>query len=587
MTPDESQEPKLSAVEGMKAASRGLRGTLLDDLENPSPSFCEESTQLMKHHGSYQQDDRDTRTERKKAKLDKDYKMMLRTKFPGGRISAEQYLICDDLADRYGQGDLRVTSRQDFQFHGVVKRNLRPLIHELNKLAEITTLGGCGDVVRNTMAAAVSDIDLRYKDCGADLIEISEEISRYFMPTTGAYFDLWLDDEKVTVNSDGTVTFKDRGPAEAEPDPIYGKTYLPRKFKIGLATDFDNSVDVYTQDVGIIAVTEHGRIVGYEILAGGGLGYTHRKAGTYPRLGTHLAFVSREELLPVLEAIVKVQRDFGGRADRKHARLKYLMDDIGLDAFRAKVFEYAGRTFDAPRNVVPDSQPDYLGWHKQIQSGLNYVGVWIENGRIRDFENGFRFRTGLRAIVEKFRPQVRLTPHHNAILSGIRDDDVAEVQRLLDEYGIPTDKGITAIRRMEMACPALPLCGLAMSEAERALPGVIAAVEEAGHGDADVMIRMSGCPNNCSRPRTAEIGIVGFGANQYVLYTGGDFNGTRLNEVFNEKVKAEELPGLLNALLAAWKSERGEGERFGDWSHRVGVEELQSKLGAPTAHHQE
>jgi len=569
---------KLSPVEGFKEASNGLYGPIGDELADPSPNFSEESVQLLKHHGSYQQDNRDTRTERKKAGLGRDFKMMLRTKFPGGILSPEQYLICDDLCSKYGQEDLRVTSRQDFQFHGVAKNDLRPLIHDVNRLAEITTLGGCGDVVRNTMAAPVADIDPKFKDCGADLIAISQRISDHFLPATKSYFDLWLDDEKARFNDDGTVSIAPNGNAKPVDEPLYGPTYLPRKFKMGIASDFDNSVDVYTQDIGIIAVTEGGAIVGYEVLVGGGLGYSHRKPKTYARAATPLAFVEEADLIPLIEAIVKVQRDHGGRADRKHARLKYLIDDWGFDKFKATLWEYAGREYPGPREIKPSAQPDYLGWSRQIQPGLNYVGVWVENGRVRDFENGIRFRSGLRAIVEKFEPSIRLTPHHNVIFANIADADVDAVQAMLDEYGIPTDQNISTIRRLEMACPALPLCGLAMAEAERGMPEIMAGLEALGHGDADVIIRVSGCPNNCSRPRSAEVGIIGAGADRYELYTGGEYNGTRLNEPVAEKLKSAQLPVIIGHLFDRWKADGENGERFGDWSARVGVEAIQTLI---------
>ncbi len=576
-------EAKVSKVEGLKEASQGLYGSLPDDLAKPTPFFTDESVQILKHHGAYQQDNRDTRTERKKAGLDWDYKMMLRTKFPAGHLTAEQYLFCDDMATKYGQDDLRITSRQDFQFHGVLKKNLRTLIHDLNLYAKITTFGGCGDVVRNTVGCPVADIDPKFKDCGANLLDLARNISVHFLPRTQSYYDLWLDDQKATIHEDGTVTLAVK-PAEGNvPDPIYGTHYLPRKFKIGVTTDFDNSIDLYTNDAGVMAVTENGRIVGYEILAGGGLGFTHNKPATYPRLASHITFVQEEEVIPVLEAIVKVQRDFGGRADRRHARLKYLIDDIGLDAFVAKVREYYGKELPAPRNVKPTAQPDYLGWHTQIQKGLNYVGVWVENGRVRDFPGAYQFKTGLRAIIERFMPDLRLTAHHNIILANIRDEDVPKVQAMLDEYGIPTDKGISRLRRLEMACPALPLCGLAMSEAERALPGVIKGIEEAGHGDVDVIVRMSGCPNNCSRPRSAELGIIGHGKDRFHVYVGGDYMGTRLCELFAENVSSAGLAPLISTLFEHWKNERKEGERFVDWSARIGAATLKERLQAAEA----
>ena len=570
-------EKKLTPLEGIKEASGGFYGPIPDDLADASPKFSDESGQLLKHHGTYQQDNRDTRTERKKAGIDRDYTMMVRTKFPGGKITAEQYLMCDELCDTYGQRDLRITSRQDFQFHGVVKGDLRSLIRDLNRLAEISTLGGCGDVVRNTMASPVTDIDPRYEAYGTDLIEISRRISDYFMPKTSSYYDLWLNDEKVTVNPDGTLTYASDIIKPVE-EPLYGKTYLPRKFKIGIASDFDNSVDVYTQDAGITAITENGAIAGYDVLVGGGLGYSHRKPATYARLATPLAFVGEDDLIPLLETIIKVQRDHGGRADRRHARLKYLIDDWGFDKFKATVFEYAGRTYPEPRGVVPSAQPDFLGWSKQHQAGLNYVGVWVENGRVIDIEGSYQFRSGLKAIIERFRPSVRLTPHHNIILANIKDEDVDAVQAMLDEYKIPTDKNISTVRRMEMACPALPLCGLAMAEAERAIPELMQTIEAAGHGDADVVIRMSGCPNNCSRPATAEIGVVGAGSDRYEIAVGGSHLGTRLTEVVATKVPLDEAGPLIATLLTAWKADRQTDERFGDWSARVGIEAIKQTI---------
>jgi sulfite reductase (ferredoxin) len=576
--PQEHPQKKLSGNESLKAGSHGLTGTIADELGQAQDHFSEASNQLLKHHGTYQQDDRDVRIERKKQGLDKLYFFMVRTKFPGGSINARQYLLCDDLCTHYGQDDLRVTSRQGFQFHGVVRQNLRNLIHDLNMLAEVTTLGACGDVVRNTMAPPVADIDPRYEHIGSDLIVMAQQVSDYFLPKTTGYYDIWINDQKATVHEDGTVTFADSVESTVD-EPIYGTNFLPRKFKIAIGADFDNSVDLYANDIGVMAVTKDGRLEGFEILVGGGLGHTHKRPETYPRVASPLCFVEHEaDVLPVLEAIVKVQRDFGDRTDRRHARMKYLIDDQGEDWFRAKVFEYAGREYAPPRRVTPSAQPHYLGWHKQIQPGLNYVCAWIENGRIRDFEGGRQFKAGLRAIVENYQPDVRLTAHHNLILANIKDDDVAGVQALLDEYQIPTDKGISVIRRLEMACPALPLCGLALSESERAMPAMMEAIEAGGHADADVLVRMSGCPNSCSRPVTAEIGIIGRGRDQYQLLTGGDYLGTRLTQELIPILKGAEVAPTIVRLLDVWKAERHDGERFGDWSHRSGAESLRQRL---------
>jgi len=568
---------QLSGVETFKARSGGLYGPIAEDLTDGTDHFSEESVQMLKHHGSYQQDNRDTRKERKKAGLDKEYMMMLRTKFPAGKISAEQYLLCDALATKYGQDDIRATSRQCFQFHGVLKGNFRSLVRDLNKLQNITSMGACGDVVRNTMAAPVADIDEGYKDCGADLTALAQEISDATLPTTKSYYDLWLNDEKAVVTDDGKIEFVKDLREEVEV-PLYKKHYLPRKFKIGIGTDFDNSVDLYTQDIGIMAVTEDGKIVGYEVLAGGGLGYSHTLDKTYPRAGSHLAFVQPEELLDIVLAIIQVQRDYGDRSDRKQARLKYTIDRMGLDAFRGLVEEYAGKAFGEPRNVKPSAQPDYLGWHKQYD-GDNYVGLWIENGRIKDFEGSYQFKSGLKAICEKYKPSVRVTPHHNMILANIKDEDVDGVQALIDEYKIPTDKGISRLRRMEMACPALPLCGLAQSEAERYMPTLIEQLEEAGFADEDIVIRMTGCPNGCARSSSSEIGLIGKGPGRYTLTVAGDYLGTRVNEILIKTIKEPDIVPTLSTLINRWRDERDDGEKFGDWSKRVGVEALRETLG--------
>ncbi|MBX3728149.1 MAG: NADPH-dependent assimilatory sulfite reductase hemoprotein subunit [Candidatus Sumerlaeia bacterium] len=570
--------PNLSKVEHLKIASQGLYGTLQESLESDSDHFSEDEIQLLKHHGSYQQDDRDARRERRKAGLDKDYKLMVRTKTPGGRMTAAQYLLCDDLSDTYGQGDLRITSRQGFQFHGVLKKNIRALIHDLNHLQHLTTQGACGDVVRNVMCSPVVDIDPTSANCGVDLLALAERISTHFLAQSGSYYDIWLDDEKVDIAPDGSIRYKQKGPSKPVEEPIYGKQYLPRKFKIGIALDSDNSIDVYTQDVGIVALTEGGRVTAYEVLVGGGLGYGHGKAETYPRLGTPLTCVGEKDLLAVVEGIVKTQRDLGNREQRHQARLKYTVDRLGIDAIRASVAKHAGIALPPPSGRRPLDQPDHLGWHKQAQPGLNYVGAWVENGRIRDFEGGARFRTGLRRIVETYRPSIRLTGHHNIILADIADEHVAAVQALLDEHGIPTDRTIEPIRRHEMACPALPLCGLALAEAEREMPRLMERLVALGHAEDDVVIRMTGCPNSCARPETSEIGIVGRGPGKYNLYVGGDRLGARMNSLLAENVEGDRMPETIAALLAAWRRERAAGQSFGDWADARGMDALKPIL---------
>ncbi len=569
--------PKLSPVETIKEGSDYLKGTIDQEIAGSVNHFDKSNIQLLKFHGTYQQDDRDVRQERKRQGLGKKYEMMVRTKFPGGRLTPDQYLVCDDLATKYGQGDIRATSRQTFQFHGVVRGNLRPLIHDLNLLAHVTTFGGAGDVVRNTMANPVADIDPAYSKCGTDLLVLARNISAATLPGTTAYYDLWLDDEKAEVREDGTIVYaKDlRQPVD---EPLYGRFYLPRKFKIGIATDFDNAADAYAQDVGIIAATKDGAVVGYEVLVGGGLGFSHTQKETYPRTGTPFAFAQEREILRLLQAIVEVQRDNGDRTDRRLGRLKYTIDRMGLEGFREEVFKYAGHTFAPPRNIQPTAQLDYLGWHKQIQDGLSYVGVWVENGRIKDLPGSYGFKTGLRAIVEQFKPDLRVTAHCNVILANIRDEDVDAVQALLDEYRIPTDKNVARIRRMELACPALPSCPQAQSEAERIMPVIMEGLEASGHGDAGLSIRMTGCPNGCARSACSEIGLIGRGPGRCALYTGGDYNGTRLNSLLIPEIEISKLVPMVSRLLDLWESHRKAGERFGDWSHRLGAEELRNLL---------
>ena len=572
-------EKKLSPVEGFKTGSKGLRGAIAADLSEDIDHFSEESVQLLKHHGTYQQDNRETRKERKAAGLGKEYTMMLRTKFPGGHLTAEQYKVCDDISAKYGSDDLRATSRQCFQFRGVVKGNLRGLIHDLNHYAKITSMGACGDVVRNSMCSPVADIDPAYAALGVDLQVLTKKISDHFLPATTSYYDLWLDDAKAHVADNGTITYGDEGSNLDE--PIYGKTYLPRKFKIGVATDFDNSVDVYTQDVGVIAVTDDsGKAVGFEITAGGGLGYSHGRSGaTYARPGTPVAFVQEGDVIPIIEAIVKVQRDFGDRSNRKHARLKYTIDDLGFDVFRAKVMEYAGTEYAAPKGDVNCThQPSHLGWHKQAD-GNNYVGVWVESGRVIDADGKPQFKTGLRAIVDKYTPGIRLTAMSKVIFTGIDDADKAGIDALLSEHGIPLGENISAIRSREMACPALPMCPLATSEAERCLPDVMTELETLGHGDADLIIRMTGCPNGCARPVSAEIGMVGKGTDQYCLHVGSNA-GNRLNEKLYEVVRTEQLAPTIGVLLTEWKAKRAEGEGFGDWAHTTGLDALRELVDA-------
>ncbi|NIA16271.1 MAG: NADPH-dependent assimilatory sulfite reductase hemoprotein subunit [Nitrospiraceae bacterium] len=567
-----------SELERIKEGSAGLLHPIDDDLGHSSPCFSNEGTQLLKHHGVYQQTDRDSLAERRRNEEEPLYRFMVRIKLPGGRLSAESYLACDELADRYGQGDLRVTSRQGLQLHGMTKSSLRPVIHDLNKVAHVSTWGAAGDVARNTLAPPVAGIDQRFGGAGREMAELAGQISDRFLPHSNAYFDLWVDDSKVaSISSDGQVSYEALQ-SSTVPEPLYGGAYLPRKFKVAICTDFDNSVDALINDVGLIAVIVAGGVSGYEVVVGGGLGFSGNDPSTYARLASPFAFVSADQVIPLLEAILIVFRDHGDRCDRNHARLKYLIDKWGIDDFRSAVQERVGFTLQRSGGVTPNTQPHYLGWAQQVQPGLNYLGIWLENGRIKDFDDGRRYKSGLRAVVERFEPEVRLTPQHNLILSGIGDEDVGSVNNLLKEFGIPSADDVAPIRRHEMACPSFPLCGRAMAEAERVMPSIMGSLERSSFADEEVVIRISGCRNGCSRPRTAEIGILGKRRRGYLLYTGGDAAGTRLNELLLEDVGEEELGAVLLRLLDLWTTDRCEGERFGTWSRRIGVTALKDRL---------
>mgnify|MGYP005851429017 CR=1 FL=1 len=555
----------LSAVEGVKIASNYLRGNIRRDLDDPTKSHFDESEiQLIKHHGIYQQDDRDQRSERRKQKLDKAWMFMVRTRMPGGVITPEAYLILDDLCERRGNESLRVTTRQGFQFHGIGKENLGGLIEELNR-AYITTLAACGDVCRNVMSHPLSDIA---PDSPCNLMPLAERISRHLLPRTTAYFDVWLNGEKLEGGHFGELP-EPISPIGLKPgpEPIYGEQYLPRKFKIGIAWAADNHVDLYTQDIGIEAVpAENGG--GFNIIVGGGLGSSHGKKETYPRVGDRMSWVPDEQgVVAICEAITKVQRDFGDRTDRKHARMKYLVAERGVAWFKAEVEKMLGYATEPARPAIAAGQNYLLGWHRQKQAGMWMVGVRVENGRIRDFASGPRLRSGFQTICRRFpHLSMRLTAHHNVILANVPEADKPALEAMLAEFGMNEGSSISALRRKEMACVALPTCGLALAEAERYLPSLISDFEAAGYGDEDISIRMSGCPNSCSRPPASEIGLIGRAPGKYNIYLGGNREGTRFNWLWRETVKDSELVSTIGPVIDRWRQEgKSRGLSFGDW----------------------
>ena len=553
---------KFAKEEAVKENSNYLHGTIKEELTKNTTHFEETNTKLLKFHGIYQQDNRDTRPERIVGKLEKEYSFMIRTKLPAGEMTAKQYLGLNEICDQYTNKTLRLTTRQTIQFHGVIKGDLHKTLNEINKNL-ILTYGACGDVVRNIMACPVCDIDPEYS---VDLTKLAKEISDHLLPNTRAYYEIWIDEEKIP-------GIGGLGETEKE-EPLYGKTYLPRKFKIGLALPHDNCIDVFTQDIGVVGIGRDQSLQGFNILVGGGLGHHHNKPETYPRLATELGFVTPDKLINTIEKIVTIQRDYGDRTNRKHARMKYLIDDKGLDWFKGELEKRIGFKLEPPKKINEYKMCDHLGWHKQRTKNGNgetgsggvgettdlwYLGLFIENGRIVNNDQR-QIKTGLKEIIEIFEPGIRLTPHQNIILTNIKEENKNKINEILKKYKIYTKETVSELRRNSMACPALPTCGLALAEAERALPSLVDELEKLGFGDKKVSIRMSGCPNSCSRPPVAEIGIIGMSANKYNIYTGGNYEGTRLNKIYKENISGEKIVPELGALLRTYRSNKNQNE---------------------------
>jgi sulfite reductase (ferredoxin) len=552
-----------SSNEAIKLNSRNLRGTLAQALDAGLTHFEENDVQLLKFHGSYQQEDRDRRRERKAAGLEKAYQFMVRSRIPGGVLTAEQYLAHDEIAQRYGNGTIRLTTRQGIQLHGVLGAGLRPTIRAIND-ALITTLAACGDVNRNVMACPTPPRNAVEAEVRAFAGRIAERLT----PKTRAYHEIWIDGERL----------EDGVPAP-EDEPIYGPTYLPRKFKIGVAAPGDNCIDAYTQDIAFVADADRRTLRGFTVLIGGGMGSTHGKSETYPRLASPLCYALPEEVLEIAESIVTIQRDYGDRKNRRHARMKYLVEERGVAWFREELERRLGRRVADPIDVRFDALHDHLGWHEDVD-GRWYLGLHVSCGRIAD-KNGVLLRTALREVIARFSPGIRITGQQNILLTGIATPDRFAIERHLARYGVAADPAALGLKRFAMACPALPTCGLAVAEAERALPSVVEGVahllEELGFGHETLEIRMTGCPNGCARPRMGDIGIVGRSLGIYDLFVGGDAQGTRINAFFAKGVALEKIPEVLRPALERWRAERYEGERFGDFAARYGVERLQEQ----------
>ncbi len=543
-------ERPLSANERIKLASNLLRGTIADGLTHAETgALADDDTQLTKFHGFYQQDDRDLRGERGKQRMEKAFSFMVRMRVPAGILSPKQWLKVEKLAVERANGTIRLTTRETVQFHGILKGNLKPLMQGLHEDL-MDTIAACGDVNRNVIATA----DPWRPDLHATVSGLARDLSIHLLPRTRAWHEIWLGEEKV---AGGVV----------EDEPILGRTYLPRKFKIAVALPPHNDVDVFAHDLGLIAIVEQDRIVGYNVVVGGGMGMTHGEPETYPRAGDVIGFCLAEHAVDVAEQVVTVQRDYGDRSNRKHARLKYTIDGMGIDRFAALVNERLAVKLEPARAFSFTSTGDRLGWVMEAD-GSGHFTLFVENGRVRG-----RMMAGLHQIAELNIGRFIMTPNQNLILADIPAASRARVDALLREYGLDLPAG--GLRRNAMACVALPTCGLALAESERYLPDLVSRLEDEldrfGLREDDITIRMTGCPNGCARPYLSEIGLVGRMPGIYNLYLGGSRDGTRLNKLYRGDVDGDEVVSILSPLFAAYSAERFDGECFGDYAVRCGA----------------
>lgn len=550
------QGGKPSEMEIIKRNSDYLRGTIEEGLQDRiTGAISEADNGLLKFHGSYQQDDRDIRNERRRQKLEPAYSFMIRVRVPGGVIQPEQWLQMDDIAQTYGGQTMRLTTRQTIQFHGIIKDHLKTTMQEINK-AVMTSIAACGDVNRNVMC----NVNPYQSDVYAEVIEWAQKLNNHFLPQTGAYHEIWLDKEKV-VDS--------REPFEVE--PIYGDVYLPRKFKIGIAVPPTNDVDVFSQDLGLIAILEDDQLIGFNISVGGGMGMTHGDDTTYPQIGRVIGFSPLDTIVEACEQIIKIQRDFGNRSDRKHARFKYTIDDRGVDWVKKELNDRLGWELEAAREYQFERNGDRLGWIEN--DGKAHFTLFIQSGRIKDTE-GYELMTGLREIAKVHKGDFRLTPNQNVTIANVAKKDKAKINKLIKQYGLTEGKQYTALKRNSMACVAFPTCGLAMAESERYLPTLLDKIEgildEAGLREEEIVIRMTGCPNGCARPALAELGFIGKAPGKYNMYLGGGFAGERLNKLYRENIGEEEILESLRPILLSYAKDREKKEHFGDYVVRAG-----------------
>ncbi|AFZ92141.1 assimilatory sulfite reductase (NADPH) hemoprotein subunit [Bacillus velezensis] len=546
-----------SDVEEIKEKSDYLRGTLKEVmLDRISAGIPDDDNRLMKHHGSYLQDDRDLRNERQKQKLEPAYQFMLRVRMPGGVSTPEQWLVMDELAQKYGNNTLKLTTRETFQMHGILKWNMKKTIQKINA-ALLDTIAACGDVNRNVMCAS----NPHQSEIHAEVYEWSKKLSDDLLPRTRAYHEIWLDEERVA------------GTPDTETEPMYGPLYLPRKFKIGIAVPPSNDIDVYSQDLGFIAIVEEGRLIGFNVAIGGGMGMTHGDTATYPQLSKVIGFCKPEQLYDVAEKTITIQRDYGNRSVRKNARFKYTVDRLGLENVKAELENRLGWQLDEAKPYHFDHNGDRYGWVKGVIGKWHFT-MFIEGGRVTDYEN-YKLMTGLREIAKVHTGDFRLTSNQNLIIGNVSSQKKKQISALIEQYGLTDGRQHSALRRSSMACVALPTCGLAMAEAERYLPKLIDKIEdivdENGLRDEEITIRMTGCPNGCARHALGEIGFIGKAPGKYNMYLGAAFDGSRLSKMYRENIGEEEILSELRTILPRYAKEREEGEHFGDFVIRAGI----------------
>lgn len=579
--PPTANKPKRSKVEIIKENSDFLRHPLMEELVTEAPNISEDAVQLMKFHGSYMQDDREKRT----FGAGKAYQFMMRTRQPGGLVTNQLYLVMDELADLYGNGTLRLTTRQTFQLHGVLKQNLKTVFSTVIKNMG-STLGACGDVNRNVLSAPAPYTN---RPDYAHAETLANDLADLLAPQSGAYYDVWLDGEKFFAHTfENPKVTEDRASNkfgtnfDGNPEPIYGDLFLPRKFKIAVTVPGDNSCDVLTNDIAVVVIMnkEGTAVEGYELLVGGGMGRSHGKASTFARLAEPLGFVPADDIFHAVKAIVAVQRDYGRRDDRKQSRLKYLISEWGIDKFRTVAQQYYGKKFQPSVELPAWEFKDYLGWHDQGNGKLAY-GIYIQNGRVKG-----EGKKTLRRLIEKYDLPLTITANQNLILRDVEPAWKEDILSQLEAAGFKDVAEWDALEAGSMACPAMPLCGLAIGEAERTLPSVNerlrALLDKLGFAkDESFVVRMTGCPNGCARPYMAELGFVGDGPNSYQIWLAGCPNGSRLARPFAQRVKHKDLETFLEPIFSLFKAQcSGPQESFGDFCDRVGFESLQAAQAA-------